>query len=155
VIRGLSKLADHLTMVREVSAINPCRSAGFVEQPTSRTIRLPLRRAADDRSHTFRLKVFSLLLLRQKAPMSRNGRRRRTKMVQMVRELSPCGFDAYAMVSRSSKNASSADPPARSQRHLPAGEEVMARKWKTGFSGRVFKSMSDRRLCISTSSACL
>jgi hypothetical protein len=97
-------------MVGEVSAINPCQSARFVEQPTSRTIRLPLRRAPDGRSHTIRLKVFYLLLLRQKAPMRRNGRKRRSKMVQMVRELSPCGFDAYAMISRSSGNATSADP---------------------------------------------
>ena len=41
------------------------------------------------------------------------------------------------------------------QRHLPAGEEVMARKWRRDFSGRVCKSMSDRKLYISTSSACL
>ena len=50
-------------------------------------------------------------------------------------------------------NARSA--PARPRSHLPAGEEVMARKWKRDFSSRVCKSMSYRRLCISTSSACL
>jgi hypothetical protein len=31
----------------------------------------------------------------------------------------------------------------------------MARKWERDFSGRVCKSMSDKKLCISTFSACL
>ena len=98
-IRGPSKLADHMSMVREVAAISPFQSARLVEQPTSRTIRLPLPPAADDRSHTIRLKAFSPLILRQKAAKRRNGRKQRSKMVQMVRELGPCKFDAYAMIS--------------------------------------------------------
>ena len=60
---------------------------------------------------------------------------------------------AYCLFSAHRGNARSA--PARPQRHLPAGEEVMARKWEMGFCGRICKSMSDKRLCISTSSACL
>ena len=90
-----------------VAAINPRRSARFVEQPTSRTIRLPLGRASDERPQAIRLKVFSPLVLRQKVPTGRSGRTPRSKMVQMVRELSPCGFDAYAMSSGSSANGHS------------------------------------------------
>ena len=83
-------------MVREVAALSPFQSARFVEQPTSRTIRLPLSRASADRSQTIRLKAFSPLLLRQKTATRRDGRKRRSEMVQMVRELTSCGFGAYA-----------------------------------------------------------
>ena len=118
---------DH---VREVAAINPCQSARFVEKPTSRTIRLPLRRASDDRSHTIRLKVFSPLLLQQKAATGRNGRKRPYKMVQMVRELSPWGFQAYAMNSASSEAQRNhrfagtriVDPGGAVERMAPASE---------------------------------
>ena len=94
--RSPPKLADHLDMVREVYDISPFQSARFGEQPTSRTSRLPLSRASADPSRTIRLKVFSPLLLRQKPLTGRNGRKRRSMMVQMVRELSPCALDVYA-----------------------------------------------------------
>jgi len=54
-----------------------------------RTIRLPLSRASANHFHAGRHKLFCPLVLRQKAPTGRNGRKRRTEMVQMVRELSP------------------------------------------------------------------
>ena len=41
-------------------------------------------------------------------------------MVRMVRELSPCAFDAYAMVSGSSANGYSLLPPKRSEIVEPA-----------------------------------
>jgi hypothetical protein len=106
-----SKLADHLTMVREVSAISPFPSAKFVEQPTSRTIGLPLSRASDDRSKAIRHNLFFPLILRQNVATGRNGRKRRSKM---VREPSPCAIDAYAITCRLSGNAISPSPRKRS-----------------------------------------
>ena len=52
----------------------PLKSRCHFLAMTSRTIRVPLRRGSDERSHAIRLKVFSPLLLRQKAPTARNGR---------------------------------------------------------------------------------
>ena len=94
-------------MVREVCAVSPFSSARFGEQPTSRTTRLRLSRAFADPSQAIRLKLFYPLLLRQKSATGRTGRKRRCRLVQMVRELSPCGFDAYAMSSGSSANGHS------------------------------------------------
>ena len=131
--RPPSKLVDHLTMVCEVAAINPCQSARFVEQPTSRTIRLPLRGASDDRSHAIRLKVFSPLLLRQKAATVWNGRKRHSKMVQMVREISPCGFDAYAIISGSSANGCSLLTPKRSVDPANPRGQKTGSSWKCAF----------------------
>ena len=85
-------------MVREVCAVSPFSSARFGEQPTSRTTRLRLSRAFADPSQAIRLKLFYPLLLRQKSATGRTGRKRRCRLVQMVRELSPCAFDAYAVI---------------------------------------------------------
>jgi|SRR6516162_11713716 len=68
----------------------PLKSRCHFLAMTSRTIRVPLRRGSDERSHAIRLKVFSPLLLRQKAPTGWDDSKRRSRMVQMVRELRGC-----------------------------------------------------------------